>query len=59
MCGVIKLVWTHNDPEEGGIWISQKVADVMAYPIAGRPWLFKTGDHTGAPAGCIWIPPCK
>ncbi len=58
-CGGIKLVWTYKEPEEDGVWDAEKAADVFAEPASGRPWLFKSGDLTGAPAGCIWIPSCK
>ncbi len=58
-CGGVKLVWTPVDPEEDGIWTAETAARVFADPSQCGPWLFKSGDHTGSPQGCIWIPSCK
>jgi hypothetical protein len=58
-CGGVKLVWTPVEPDEDGIWTAEKAARVFADPSQCGPWLFKSGDHTGSPQGCVWIPSCK
>jgi hypothetical protein len=58
-CGGIKLVWTHKEYVEDGIWEAEDAESEMAALTSGKPWLFKSGDLTGDPAGCIWIPSCK
>lgn len=58
-CGGIKLVWTPKDPDEDGIWSADQATEVFAAPAKCGPWLFKSGDLTGSPEGCIWIPSCK
>jgi hypothetical protein len=57
--GGVKLVWTPKESDDDGVWDAEKVASVQGELATGRPWLFKSGDLTGAPAGCIWIPSCK
>ncbi len=58
-CGGIKLVWTPKDPDEDGIWSADQATETFADPKKCGPWMFKSGDLVGAPAGCIWIPSCK
>lgn len=58
-CNGVKLVWTPVEYEEDGQWEGTDATRAFMTPSKLGPWLFKSGDLTGAPKGCIWIPSCE